>query len=432
MHQHDGAGPSLPAQVLHHLTMRRPSRFAVTCMAAFFFLAAVWLYGETAMDSFGTTRERLPPAPLPTTVSLGSGGSKIPTTGDHTKVPATAGNKDTPKVDATKDTPKTEDIKVAPTPAGETKAEKDKSKEAGKEKGTEKAKPAAAPLDWPKTDIPPGDISHPGHISPKIWQILLQKNPSAKKVYPDPKSLQDTASWLAMNADYKYTLVSDQGGKDFVERRFAHEPRIVDAYNHMPNVGMKSDLLRYLLLDAEGGVYTDTDTVAIRPIEDWIPKGIERDKVKLIVGIEFDRRDGGAWADISHWLQFCQWTIAAAPGHPVFRKMTERILTSLDDIAHAHNLPIDQVKPTSFEVMNSTGPAAWTDAVFEQLQLHDSTLTSTKDLSFMEEPRLYGDILVLTIDGFGMGQAHSASTNDGTTPKAALVKHLFRGSWRGE
>jgi alpha 1,6-mannosyltransferase len=81
--------------------------------------------------------------------------------------------------------------------------------------------------------------------------------------------------------------------------------------------------------------------------------------------------------------------------------------------------------------MNSTGPAAWTDVVFEVLQEHNRNLNTSKDLSFMTEPRLYGDVLVLTIDGFGTGQPHSNSTNNGSIPEAALMKHLFRGSWRG-
>lgn len=194
---------------------------------------------------------------------------------------------------------------------------------------------------------------------------------------------------------------------------------------------MKSDLLRYLLLDIEGGVYTDTDTIALKPIDVWVPAGL-RDQVRLVVGIEFDRRDGVAWADIPHWLQFCQWTIAAAPGHAVFPKMVARILQSLKDLSATHGLPVNQLHFTSFEVMNSTGPAAWTDVVFEQLQEHDPTLNTTKDLSFMTGPKLYGDILVLPIDGFGMGQQHSNSTNDGTIPDDALVKHIFHGSWRGD
>lgn len=221
------------------------------------------------------------------------------------------------------------------------------------------------------------------------------------------------------------------GADKFIRDHYSHQTHLVESYNSLTNVGMKSDLLRYLILSIEGGVYTDTDTLAIKPIDLWVPKNM-RDKVRLIVGIEFDRRDGGGWADIPHWLQFCQWTIAAAPGHPVFPRMVSRALRSIDDLASTHNSSIGQLNPSSFEVMNSTGPAAWTDVVFELLQEHDPSLNDTKDLSFMTEPKLYGDILVLTIDGFGMGQSHSHSTHDGSIPDAALMKHLFRGSWRGD
>jgi alpha 1,6-mannosyltransferase len=217
-----------------------------------------------------------------------------------------------------------------------------------------------------------------------------------------------------------------------VRKHFGTDQRIVDAYTQMPNVGMKSDLLRYLILSAEGGVYTDTDTVALRPIDGWVPEKF-RDKAAVVVGIEFDRRDGPGWTDISHWVQFCQWTIAASPGHPVFGKMVERILASLDDLAAAHGVPVGKLgKLDSFEVMNSTGPAAFTDVVFAQLQEYDPSLSDTKDLSYMDEPKLFGDILVLSIDGFGMGQPHSKSTNDGTVPEDALVRHLFKGAWRGD
>lgn len=226
--------------------------------------------------------------------------------------------------------------------------------------------------------------------------------------------------------------MSAKGGEEFVYKHFSDQPKLLDTYNKLPNVGMKSDLLRYLVLSVEGGVYTDTDTVCLKPIDKWIAPGIEREKVKVIVGIEFDRRDGGGWVDISHWVQFCQWTIAAAPGHPLFMKMAERVMFSANLLAETHQVPLEKVAPTSFEVMNSTGPAAWTDVVFEQLQLHNKSMTDTKDLSFMDGPKLFGDILVLPIDGFGMGQKHSKSTHDGSIPEDAYVKHLFRGSWRGD
>lgn len=129
-------------------------------------------------------------------------------------------------------------------------------------------------------------------------------------------------------------------------------------------------------------------------------------------------------------VQFCQWTIAAAPGHRLFTSMVQRAIDSLHDIVASHDTTLENLHASSFEVMNSTGPAAWTDAVFEQIQMVDPNITDLRNLSGMTEPRLYGDILVLPIDGFGMGQIHSNSTSDGTIPEAALIRHMFRGSWR--
>lgn len=40
------------------------------------------------------------------------------------------------------------------------------------------------------------------HIPPKIWQIALPKKPTDEDVALDPKGLEDTTSWLAMNRDY--------------------------------------------------------------------------------------------------------------------------------------------------------------------------------------------------------------------------------------
>lgn len=192
-------------------------------------------------------------------------------------------------------------------------------------------------------------------------------------------------------------------------------------------------MLRYLLLDVEGGVYTDTDTIALKPIDDWVPRDF-RNQTRLVVGIEFDQRDGPSWVDIPHTLQFCQWTIGAAPGHPVFQRMVSRIVRSLEDLERAYSeIGYGSTwKPTSFDVMNSTGPAAWTDVVWEYLQETDRTLTDLRNLSYMDEPRLIGDVLVLPIDGFGMGQVHSGSTHNGSVPDGALIQHQFGGSWRGE
>ena len=227
------------------------------------------------------------------------------------------------------------------------------------------------------------------------------------------------------------TLLGLDAAEDFLYRHFSNTPHIIELYKYLPNVGMKSDLLRYLTLSKEGGIYTDIDTIALKQIDAWIPEAM-KSTVRLVVGIEFDRRDGNGWADISHWVQFCQWTIAAAPGHEVFPRMVNKIFRSVEQMTQTQGIPIHELLPGSFDVMNTTGPAAWTDAVFELLQERDPALKTTKDLSFMTESKLFGDILVLPINGFGMGQSHSHSTNDGSTPDDALVQHMFRGSWRDD
>ncbi len=262
-------------------------------------------------------------------------------------------------------------------------------------------------------------------IPPKIWQ-----NYFADEI--DDDNLGDAASWIALNRDYTYTMLGMDGADAFVNRHFADDPALLRRYHSLPNFGMKSDLLRYLVLLVEGGTYTDVDTAALRPIRDWVPR-TARHLARAVVGIEFDQRDGGGWVDIPHELQFCQWTIAAAPGHPLFREMAARALAGLAELERRHNATaLAALRPSNLEVLNTTGPAAWTDAVFDHLRrAAPERVQSLRNFSYLEEPTLFGDVLVLPVDGFGMGQAHSGSTNDGSIPDAALVKHNFRGRWRG-
>lgn len=281
------------------------------------------------------------------------------------------------------------------------------------------------------------DSTSTSAIPRNIWQIFSTPA-NFKGTTPfsiDPKSLGDTTSWVALNPGYHYELLGAASADEFVRDRFSHDRSIIDTYFTLRSPGLKTDLLRYLVLWAEGGVYSDLDTWAIKPIDAWVPEHL-RDHVKAVVGIEFDQLDGDPWPGfgdepsyMTHVVQFCQWTLAAAPGHPLFENIITMSLERIEDLAAAHNTSIADLDPTGYEVVTTTGPSAWTDVVFEQLQKADPHLQSLKELSDMKESRLIGDILVLTIDGFGMGQPHSHSTADGSTPGAALVKHGFRHSW---
>jgi alpha 1,6-mannosyltransferase len=259
----------------------------------------------------------------------------------------------------------------------------------------------------------------PSLIPPKIWQIHLK---------PDIQlaTIVDTPSWISKNPDYIYRLLSTPGAEAFVATHF---PEHLDIFQSIKNTGAKSDLLRYMLLAVEGGTYTDLDTVAIQPIDYWVPPRY-RDRARVLIGIEYDQRDDPhLWLEVYHTVQFCQWTMAAAPGHRVFTNMIQRSVDSLRSLEQQYNLPLSNITLHNLDILNSTGPAAWTDVVFEELKLADPSITSLRNFSRLEEPTLYDDILLLPLDAFRMSQSN-LGTLRWEIPKTALVKHNFRGSWK--
>ena len=69
---------------------------------------------------------------------------------------------------------------------------------------------------------------------------------------------------------------------------YAHRPDFLETFLpiHIPIV--KADILRYLILYEEGGIWNDLDVSCEDvPIEEWIPSNIT-ESVGLVVGLEFD------------------------------------------------------------------------------------------------------------------------------------------------
>lgn len=123
----------------------------------------------------------------------------------------------------------------------------------------------------------------------------------------EPSLLPYTASWLAKNPDYRYTVIGTEGANRFVRQHFGDEPRVLKTHFGLRNHGPRSDLMRYLIMLAEGGVYSDTDVTCLRPVDTWIPEKWRRD-VKAIVGIEGDSLGGDVVGGMIWDVQFGQWT----------------------------------------------------------------------------------------------------------------------------
>ncbi|EXF86226.1 initiation-specific alpha-1,6-mannosyltransferase [Colletotrichum fioriniae PJ7] len=262
-------------------------------------------------------------------------------------------------------------------------------------------------------------------IPPHIWQISL---PTANGMDNPVRwtTMEHISTWLALNGGHTYALVDGRSSNSFVKSHYGNTSDVYHTYEQLSNAGMGSSLLRYLLLEAGGGTYTDLDTIALKPIMTWVP-GHLRSQVRLVVGIIYDQQDHAPRKDKTYPLLFAHSTIAAAPGHPVIHNMISQVVTSMRRPTVQDG--VDEAKdwPGNLDISYITGSAVWTKVLFDYLQSVNSDLTDIMSFSYLERPTLCGDVLILPIDSFGMGQNHSGSTNNGQIPDNALASRLIPG-----
>ncbi len=257
-------------------------------------------------------------------------------------------------------------------------------------------------------------------IPSQIWQIFFGYTP-LENFAPQLQT------WVARNQDYAYTLVSSDGADAFARKHYADQPEILDAFLSLKVPVLRSDLLRYMILESEGGVYSDLDTVAIKPVRNWIPLE-QRSKIHAIIGVEYDQLDNEPYVGMTERLQFCQWTMAASRGHPIMKQIVQKVVHALHTTAKRHNTSIAEFKPSDDEVVDVSGPVIWTQTIMQILSELTDTRVDYKNLTGMTEARLIGDVLVLPIDGFGTGQPHSNARTDESGD--TYTRHLWKGSWK--
>ncbi|EEB09558.1 alpha-1,6-mannosyltransferase Och1 [Schizosaccharomyces japonicus yFS275] len=254
-------------------------------------------------------------------------------------------------------------------------------------------------------------------IIPKtIWQTL--------KSFDSEGYLGYINLWTKANPGYVHAVLTDDDAEEFLREHFGDESksRLMEYFFKLPEPVMKADFFRYLSLLAEGGYYTDIDTSPIKPIDKWVPAKFKDSDIGMIVGIEADP-DRPDWNDYyARRVQFCQWTIAAVPNHPILWDMAQRI--TKETIKRAETNKLD----TRYgNVMEWTGPGVWTDAVMDYLDWNYGPF-SWKNVTNLQEPMLVGDVLVLPITAFSPGVGHMNSKS--FDHPSALVRHHFSGSWK--
>ena len=258
----------------------------------------------------------------------------------------------------------------------------------------------------------------------KIWQTA--KTSAAGLGENERKSIQ---TWITKNQKHRYEVMTKHSAETYIYEHYMDKPEIAETFLDLQDNMMRADLAKYLTLSAEGGVYCDLDTVLKQPIDTWVPEEF-KDTANLVVGVEYDVLDGNRWADWTLDLQFASWAILAKPHHQAFDIALHSGVTRLKKIGAEQSKTVGDMHASYKEVLDSTGPALFTRSVMETIALQTQTDFTWKNISGMKEPRLYGDVLILPINAFGSGQAHSNSgPEDGAD---VLVRHLFAGSWKGD
>ncbi|KAM7191303.1 hypothetical protein V8F20_009358, partial [Naviculisporaceae sp. PSN 640] len=263
----------------------------------------------------------------------------------------------------------------------------------------------------------------------KIWQTW-KVNPLAF----EPRDLNTARTWVNNNPGYRYEVLTDSNDMYYVEYHFGpdgfNRPDIVEFYRSVKAAIVKADLLRYLVMYAEGGLYADIDVEDMKPLSKFIPERYDHKDIDMVIGVEIDEPD---WKN--HPIlgpksrSFCQWTFMCKPQLPVMMRLIEQIMTWLNGVAREQDVPLADVKLDFDQIISGTGPSAFTNAIIADMNDRISDPNQKVDWDTfhdMSESKLVSGVLVLTVEAFAAGQGHSDSGNHNA--RAALVKHHYHAS----
>nr|OQO31214.1 hypothetical protein B0A51_02054 [Rachicladosporium sp. CCFEE 5018] len=266
----------------------------------------------------------------------------------------------------------------------------------------------------------PSSIGNDTVFPHKVWQTW-QGN---KQLEDEPLRLART--WVEMNPGYGYELLTDDSARSYITKTFPYRADILQIWDRTRDYILRADLIRYLVLLGDGGLYTDMDTDCTRPISEWLSDE-QAKAVDLVVGIEFDTRSDDVRADMDAAAQLCSWSIMAKPGSRHIQHVTDTVLARLQELG---NTPAGIHAPSIDDVLRTTGPRVFTNALLSSMSKQIGVPITTRNLSYIEEPKVIGSVLILPISSFASGQEHSASKPWGNEQQ--LLSHHWSGfhTWK--
>ena len=178
---------------------------------------------------------------------------------------------------------------------------------------------AIEPVPSDGASSPPANETRSLDFPSKLWQT--------SRTFDNPSTDSSVQSWLQKNPGHRYERITQSNDANYLRETITNDPHLLDTAISLNDGMLRADLIQYIFLYAEGGTYTDMDTVCLKPIDSWLSDDL-KSHANLVVGIEGDCL-GGEWiAGFSHCVQFATWTMMVKPGHFVMKIILDHVRAS--------------------------------------------------------------------------------------------------------
>ena len=279
----------------------------------------------------------------------------------------------------------------------------------------------------PSTELQPDKLSGQ-EWTHKIWQT--SKYPVAAMSEEDRTHFK---TWADLNPDWEHEVLTDERMESYVQARF-HETHseLEELYFEVKDYILRSDLIRYFVMLADGGVYNDLDVGCEKPLSTWVPQQFE-DTAGILLGVEVDNKygpDGRTFTNGEDLFELVNWTIMSKPNQPFMQFLVQRVIENIKRLAASKDQAISEVVPTIPDVLVTTGPAALTTAFFDYASNLTGANVTYKNFTKITEPKIVGEVVILPIQAFGAG--HQVQWAGLKQDGSQLVHHYFAGSWKGD
>ncbi|KAF9782550.1 hypothetical protein IL306_011662 [Fusarium sp. DS 682] len=248
--------------------------------------------------------------------------------------------------------------------------------------------------------------------------------------------MERVKSWTEANPEWRWEVLTHATALGYVESHFGphalNRPDIVEFFKKIESRIIKADLLRYLVMYVEGGLYADIDVEALKPIREFIPDGFDEGDIDVVIGVETDEpdfKDHPILGGLSR--SFVQWTFLCKPKLPIMMRIVESLMTNIQQLVKEQGVPLFEVKLDFYQIIGNSGPGLFTSLIMQHMQeISNQKEPITWDtFHHLDQPKLASRVLVLPVKAFAACQTHSRSGKTYKIPEALIKHHYGASNW---